>query len=548
MKIFTKFFATFLCCITFFTVSAGNILQVPQLSNIKLDLDGEPSETFWKKAAAIDHIYTFRSTKMARAKTKILFCADKDNLYLALLCHEPANIQAGKSTDSVWKNDNVEIFFGQLGEYDWYRHIVFGLNGQKTYQEFAEPGDFQYKVKVAQKSWSAEVIFPRSKLACSKNDIFGFNLLRCRRGKDKELQSLSNIIWGRDVDKFRKVQIVVPDTEITHGPWTFDITDSTAGIAWECKGKSKLFLRKVGERNFRQIPVTKDRRIQYAFIKDLKHSTRYEYRIGNDRIHSFTTLSLTPSDFTFAITSDIHGRAKSIARILQHPDVKKSDIFFCLGDLVTNVVGHNVIYDGFLDSMIKNWDKPFYCVRGNHEYRGNADVFFELFAPHKRQSFGAFTHKGVYFLLLDSDGDFAWTFSYEKMQKAFLQKEVRSKEFKEAQYRILLVHKPLYSPKFGGGVNFNKMIADLPENVIKAFDLYLSGHKHSYNRLLPGAKKMHSTLPAFHNKEVDFAWPFPVLVSDVDGMIIVKKSADALHIKVVGGNSKVLDTFSVKRK
>lgn len=92
------------------------------------------------------------------------------------------------------------------------------------------------------------------------------------------------------------------------------------------------------------------------------------------------------------------------------------------------------------------------------------------------------------------------------------------------------------------------MIADLPENVIKAFDLYLSGHKHSYNRLLPGAKKMHSTLPAFHNKEVDFAWPFPVLVSDVDGMIIVKKSADALHIKVVGGNSKVLDTFSVKRK
>lgn len=548
LKTFFKFFCSITFSLIALTLLAEKTVQVPQLANIKLAFDGIPNETFWKKAAVIGHINGFRSNKPAKAKTKILLCADRDRLYFALLCDEPAGVKTGKNTDSVWSNDNVELLFGQARENDWYRQIAFGLNGQKTYNEFISSADYQFKVNVKKKFWSAEIVIDRNALGCQKNDTFGFNLFRTRAGGN-ELQSLSDIVWGHDVAKFKKLKVVIPDTEIAHGPWTFNITDNSAGIAWDSKAYQKLFIRKANERNFREVPVVKDKKIQYAIIKNLEQATRYEYRIGNGDIQTFETMSLKPADFTFTMTTDIHCRAYSLAEILNRPDVKKSDIFFCLGDMVTSILGYNLMYDGFLDALVKNWNKACYVIRGNHEYRGNADIYFEMFAPHTRQSFCAFTHKGVYFLLLDSDGDFKWTAEYEKAQKDFLRNAVHSKEFKEAQFRVILMHKPLFPHRYGGGIKSLRMISELPKNIIQSIDLCLGGHKHSYNWLLPGAKTMHSTLKSIHGKPVDnVSWPFPAITSDVDGYVVVQKDDKSLKVTVVGGNKKVLDTFTVNKK
>ncbi|MBE6359602.1 MAG: hypothetical protein E7057_10215 [Lentisphaerae bacterium] len=545
-----KYFVTVLfsaLLLSFSLAAAEKSLKVPQLYGVRFTADGVPDEPFWKKAAVIDHLVRFRTTVQAEANTRILLCADQKNLYLALLCDEPGKVSAAGT--SVWSGDRVEIFFGMTGKNDWYRQMAIALNGL-FYNEFIRQEDYQLKIRQQEKFWSAEIAIPLDKLGKFVDNSFGFNILRYRTNI-REAQSWSDLFWAHDVAKFGRLQLYTPAAEITHGPWTFGITASTAGVAWESAGKAEyeFFFRKAGMADFRKTAVTEKENIHHVFLRDLEPGTRYEYRTGDGEVKSFTTLSPAPADFSFAFVSDIHCRTDSLLRMMGMPELKKADMLFCLGDMTTAITGRNAIYDSFLDVAAANWPKPLYAVRGNHEYRGNApECVLDIFSPHDRRSYGAFSHKGIFFLLLDSGGDAPDKTDYVKKQKEFLQKAVRSKEFSAAEFRVVMTHHPLFDAVSGGGEQAVELFSSLPLEVQKSFDLCLSGHVHSYNRLLPGEKVIFSNNAARNGKMAELSWTFPVLTSDSDGVIAVEKSGRVLKVTVIDGKGSEIDRLELKQR
>ena len=151
--------------------------------------------------------------------------------------------------------------------------------------------------------------------------------------------------------------------------------------------------------------------------------------------------------------------------------------------------------------------------------------------------------------MLDTDGDFPAPAEYVEKQKKFLQAAVNSPEFAAAQFRVLMVHQPLFPADFAGGKDILALMSDLPQEVRNAFDLCLSGHIHSYDRMLPGNKVILSSNPNRKNGNAgDLSWTFPVLTCDSNGVFIVNKSDSEMQITVIGGKGGVIDTITVKRK
>ena len=531
--------------------AAKKNLSVPQLDKVNLKLDGKLSEPVWKKAATFTQkdMFLFRDKKKPTAKTLVYLLSDKNNLYVALAGIEKKDIILPKKNASLWSREYIELFIGLNGEDDWYRQIAFSL-GNHSYNEFIEEKDLIKKFYVNKNKWSCEVVIPLSKLKHFDNNSVKFNVLR-KSLEPKELQTWADISWGHDLDKFNSITFVKDNQNIAHGPWTFDVSDTSCSFAWNSKGKNFTFaIKKVNDKKFTTLPVVSKNDIHYVVAKNLTPNTVYQYKVNNQSVKTIKTLVKEPADFDFSFTTDIHCRNYSLAKLLNYTEVKKSDMIFCLGDMVTAIVGKNTLYEALLDVFSTNWNKPFYYARGNHEHRGYKEYFFDLVSPAKRQSFDTFLHKGVYFVILDTDGDFEIPKDYLARQAKALEKAVNSKEFANAQFRVLLSHKALNPTNAGGGSQINEIFASLPSKIQKSFDLALAGHVHCYNKAMPNSNKIYSN----HKKYNGIVIPkenkrnFPVLTNMADGILVVKKTANKLETIVYNDQGKVIDKVIVNRK
>ena len=241
------------CCLPLFC--CGNGIRIPQFQKVDLNLDGIPNEPFWEKSGKITDFRIFRNPAVKTSGTTVRICMDNANLYLGLICEEPNGIFTGNPNGSAWAGDNVEIFLASLKDQDWYRQIVIGLNG-KRYQEFISEHQYQSAVHLKEKKWSAEIVIPLKYLGNFSSDSLRFNMLRYRKNS-REFSSWRNVFWAHDADKFGQLVIFKPAEEVIHGPWTFGITDSCAGINWETAGRiqTEFSYRKKGEKIFRNKAV-----------------------------------------------------------------------------------------------------------------------------------------------------------------------------------------------------------------------------------------------------------------------------------------------------
>lgn len=531
-------------------------VRVPCFANPpELKLDGIPDEPFWQKAGKISNFRRFHAVETpAEAATTVRLALDRRNLYLALECDEPRGIAVGSAAGSPWSGDNVEIFLASLAGHDWYRQIVLGLNG-KTYQEFIGEADYQKQIHATSHRWTAELVIPREKLGDFAADTLRFNMLRKRVNAD-ETQTWGNVHWAHEPNRFGMLQVYAPAGEVTHGPWLFDVAADAAGIAWEHSGHGRgtLFVRRAGTETFTSHPARDraagDATYSHVFLRGLAPDTVYEYHTGDHELRTFRTFTPAPADFSFGVLTDTHCRNGHLADILSRPAVRDSDIVFLVGDMVTGVTGSGVCYDGFLDTVVRHRQKATLCIRGNHEYRGNApEAFLELLSPRNRRSYTAFTHKGVFFLVLDTgDGMTDPPSAYEETQREWLRRTVTSPEFSAAQFRVLLAHHPLRHLEEGGGLEVLRLYQAIPPEAAKKIDLMLSGHVHIYSRQLPGKAELYSPHPARNGKAMTILPPFPVLTCDFDGAFLVKKDADKLLVTAWGKGGKTLDELVVPRK
>ncbi len=526
-------------------------ISVPRFQNGAMTLDGIPNEKIWDKAVKLTDFKVWKTQRKSDADTTVMMYLDRDNLYFGLVCKEPQKIT--ESADSVWTSDNVEVFFGNLGETQWYRQIVFSPE-KKRYNEFIENHQYELTTHVDKGRWSAEMIIPLKHLGKMPGDTFRFNMMRYRRNARDKRTTIADIVWAHDIDRYLTMRIYTPADEVTHGPWTFGVTADFAGVNWETSGAmaANLFVRKAGEKAFRKVPADvfasaqqNNRKLHSVYLKNLAPDTVYEYHVGDEKIKSFRTLSKERGDFTFAMTSDIHCHNAELVNVLRNKKVGKADFLLLNGDISTAFIGRQMCYDGYLDTILANWQKPFYMIRGNHEYRGGAIAdFFDLFAPHTGKSYFSMCHKGVFFIVLDTDGDAPYTdSSYMDGQTAWLKSVVESKEFKEADFRILISHVPFFRSS-----QFEPLMKSIPEKAKNAFDLMLHGHVHCYCKVMPDSGKIISANPRYSNQKFSFKVPCPVLTNDVAGSIVVKKTNEKLTVQVMDNGGKTLDSLQIKRR
>ena len=225
------------------------------------------------------------------------------------------------------------------------------------------------------------------------------------------------------------------------------------------------------------------------------------------------------------------------AKLLSKTDINNCDLFFFNGDMVNYLQEIDQLFTGFIDTAVAYFatEKPFYYVRGNHETRGmHARELKKYFKFLDDRFYYSFDQGPVHFIILDSGEDKADThgeysgladFDYYRFEQLeWLKMEVESESFKQAPYRVVLVHIPIaenmnyweYGRKF--------LVKEFGPVLEKAnIDLMLSGHTHRTEIMDKGESGF--TYPVIINSNVSFlevnAGPkeLKVIIKNIDGNI-----------------------------
>ncbi len=492
-------------------------------------------------------------------------------LFLNVLAREPLHIVTGSPGDgyAALEGDHLEIFFGESGDDGWYRHFVVSAGGGR-FSEFAELSEWDAEVVLSPDRWSAEIRIPLSLLPL-KGESVGFNIAR-QRSAAKQL-----LVWAHtgsafhNIDRLGRLYFLPPEPEcVTHGPWVCQPGCTSVEIGWETAGACAAMVeyRRKGESGFRKAyadPVSgtirRDRTLHRARLEDLTPGCGYEFRLkmlfpesGKESpvtdIFSFCTNAGTARDFSLLIVSDLHCRTGELLRILRGKEAEKADFGILLGDMVTASPGRRIYYDGFLDGMLREWRKPFVITTGNHEFRGcGAGAWFDLFAGADGKGYFAFSHGGVFFIVLDVSGDYNPALpelekAYRSRQREWLRTVAASGEFLRADFRVVLSHEALISPELGSHAVFEMIDGILTGAGV--IDLMIGGHEHCYARSMPGKKEIFSNSPKSGRCS---AWelPFPVVLNDYGAHLELSRKGDILFVKAFDSAGENVDFFPVPR-
>ncbi len=301
-----------------------------------------------------------------------------------------------------------------------------------------------------------------------------------------------------------------------HEPYLQNVTETGATIIFSTNKLSVPgVLIKSGDGEFELIQNSTDglvdvgKNIHKVRIENLKPGQQYQYKLFakefieyhpykvvygktiNSETYSFKTFNSNPKQINFTVFCDIHDQADKLGKYLDSNDIEKQDFYFLNGDILGHIEEEAQVYAGFLDTCISRFaaEKPFFYTRGNHETRGrfarNLKNYLDLPDNH---FYYAVSIGNTRFIILDSGEDkpdteevYAGLADFDKYrlkQLEWLKKELVSKEFKKAQFKIVFVHMPIIKNKDNWyGMEF---LAEHYGPVIKKaqIDLMISGHMH----------------------------------------------------------------------
>lgn len=242
-------------------------------------------------------------------------------------------------------------------------------------------------------------------------------------------------------------------------------------------------------------------------LSGLKPGRKYYYRIGTLPIKSFAAYKVVFGDPTLSplypfklpepgkesatvcFFNDLHNKYPVFQALLGPYKKFSPDCVFLNGDCFSEPAGPEDVATALENygSGIGAAGRPFYYVRGNHDARGAyARQLKPYFANPGGEYYYTATIGPVFFIVLDcgedkvdSNAEYAGLvdFSgYRKAQAEWLGTVLKSEDFKNAKYRVLVNHIPLYVP--GGS---KAALADW-EPVLKGapIDLAISAHTHKW--------------------------------------------------------------------
>jgi len=261
---------------------------------------------------------------------------------------------------------------------------------------------------------------------------------------------------------------------------------------------------------------------------------------------SFVNTNVAKEEISFVMINDIHDRPKSIPQLLDLDKGNKRDFIFFNGDVFDYQTDEKQIIDHMLQPCVDYFAKttPFVYVRGNHETRGKFARDFAAYFDHV--GYTAFTLGPVRFVILDTGEDKEDTHPvyagivdfdrYREEQAVWLEHEVNRKEFKNAPFRIVMMHiPPRYSGDAHGAVHCTQLFEPIMNRA--KVDLVLSGHTHQY--------KVHGPAPKLNS--------YPIIIGGgpKDGFRTLTKitaNRKQVQVSMMDDSGKEVGAYTVSRK
>lgn len=356
---------------------------------------------------------------------------------------------------------------------------------------------------------------------------------------------------------------------ISHGPYLQEVTTDGATFAFQTSQPSFSFieLKKEGEEHSNNYVGSQHglKQADATFFairaEELQPNTTYQYRIHAKEIKSFQPYkvvfgdSIASSWYTFRtidpkqkggsifITSDMHSNPKLLKNLLERCDYKTCTSFFYAGDMMNYMTENGEHpFTSFIDTSVEMFATsiPFEFVRGNHETRGNmARIFPSFFPKQNGKIYGSYLMGDVMVIMLDTGEDKSDSHpvyagltdfdNYRSEQARWLEKVVKSKEFKKAKYRIVISHFPLVVDKEWEKGTTWKGCQDASRKFLPILnradiDLIVAGHTHRF----------------FYHEPEESGNQCPVLEQGAMCATRLDLADGNIHIKVIGKNGEIL--------
>lgn len=366
---------------------------------------------------------------------------------------------------------------------------------------------------------------------------------------------------------------------INHGPYLQNLRETEVTIVWTSSLPSvgwvelapnddSNFYNKQRSQYFDVINGVKNTStIHTVKIEGLQPGTTYRYRVYSKEVLShkwvevvygkttatdvfgekplvFTTNDSKKSTTSFAMINDIHGRTADIPTLLNVADYKNLDMVIFNGDMLSALNDEESLFTGFVDVSVKLFarERPMYYARGNHETRGLfATSFQKYFSPQEPHLYYMVRQGPACFIFLDSgedkpDSDIEYYGitdydNYRTQQAAWLKEAVRSKEYTDAKYRIIVCHMP-------------------PVDVEPLWH----GQQEVLEKFVPILNKSNATvmicghLHRFLYHDADSKIHFPIVVNSLDTVLKGTIEGKTLTIEVKDKAGNTIDTKNYSGK
>jgi hypothetical protein len=308
-----------------------------------------------------------------------------------------------------------------------------------------------------------------------------------------------------------------------------------------------------------------DERAFKVRVEQLKPGTRYFYRVhavrvdfrgpydirrlndetSRSELYSFVTPNPTADKVRFTVWNDTHETVETLRQLHAAHAKDPGDFLLWNGDQTNDISTESRMVDQFLSPGGEPFSAkvPYYYVRGNHDVRGPGARRLPRFTDVPEGAYYYLFRQGpLAGIVLDTGedkpddhpvygglNDFA---AFRTRQAQWLAEAIERPEFREAPFRVLFCHIPLWWRNGGGCVDGRTKWHDLLVN--GKIQLVVSGHTHQPGWLPAESGRPYGQLVA--------GGPRPTAATYIRGEV----SGDRLAITQYRLNGQVLHEMEIK--